>query len=125
MLNLPRQARLGLQKLSNDIQSLLKKDKKAISDEIPDTIYDKTETKEGKNAVFINNNYYQPQPLVSQSLKKKRGVLGFIKISMICLILGGCIAIGFILVISPEIFIDKIESIGRGFIEFLRSIFIR
>ena len=125
MLNLPRQARLGLQKLSNDIQSLLKKDKKAISDEIPDTIYDETETKEGKNAVFINNNYYQPQPLVSQSLKKKRGVLGFIKISMICLILGGCIAIGFILVISPEVFIDKIESIGRGFIEFLRSIFIR
>ena len=125
MLNLPRQARLGLQKLSNDIQSLLKKDKKPISDEIPNTIYDEVETNDGKNAVFINNNYYQPQPTVSQSLKNKKGVLGFIKISMICLILGGCIAIGFMLVVSPEAFIGKLESIGRGFIEFLRSIFIR
>ena len=126
MLDLPEDAKLGLRKLSEDIRNLLKRKDPDVSDQIPpQTIVDPEENNNEGHPVFVNNNYYQPQPPILEDKNKKSGILQFIKLSLIVIFLVACIIVVYMLIVNPEAFIDKLESIGRGFIEFLRSIFVR
>ena len=124
MLDLPEDAKLGLRKLSEDIRNLLKRKDPEVSDQIPpQTIVDSEEINNEKHPVFVNNNYYQPQPPVLEDRNKKSGLLHFIKLSFIITFLGACIIIVYLLIVNPEDLIDKLESVSRSFIDFLRSIF--
>ena len=124
MLDLPQDAKIGLRKLSEDIQNLLKKKDPDVSEQIPPkTIVDsKANSNEGQ-PVFVNNNYYQPQPPILEDKNKKSGLLHFIKLSFIIIFLGAFIIVVYMLIVNPEGLIDRLESMGSSFIDFLRSIF--
>lgn len=126
MLNLPKDAQIGLKKLSRDIQNLLKRDKEIISEKKDSRDGEKVRSEEIKKengTMFINNNYYQPQPAVSNQDQKKHGFSRLLKVTLSIVFLLVFIYAIYMLVVNPEFFIDKIESISQNIIRFLRNVF--
>ena len=125
MLNLPKDAQRGLRKLSEDIHNLLRKNRNNSeeNDHIIEEDFRSEEVRKENGAMFVNNNYYQPQPAVLKDNYKKSSFSRILKVTFSVVFLLFFIYAIYMLIVNPEIFIDKIESIAQSIVRFLRNVF--